>query len=113
MNTLKVMFIASFFCVAIQLFGQGGQRVNLDDPVQVDPGATEFDLNSFSFDKAGQHMVIGFIEVGGDKTMTFEFHGSDMDTRLSQFVNVALERKIIQELQASGDLGPGQVRTGP
>jgi hypothetical protein len=84
-------------------------KITLDTPVQVEAGASEFTLNSFSFDQAGKRITIGFLEVNGDRSLTFSYSGDDFDVAFGLFVNASLENKIITQLQTDGKLGPGVI----
>lgn len=105
MKRLLVLFV--FVLLASGAFAQ--RRINLDTPVQARVGASEFSLNSLSFDIEGKQLIIGFREVGGDRALTFTYSGDDFDTSFSFFVNPALENKIITRLQTDGKLGPGTI----
>jgi hypothetical protein len=76
-------------------------------------GADEFDLNSFSFDISGKQLVIGFREVGGDRSLTFTYSGADFEAAFGFFVDAALEDKIITRLQTDGKLGAGSISGTP
>jgi hypothetical protein len=88
-------------------------KITLDTPVQARAGASEFSLSSFSFDQAGKQLVIGFREVGGDRSLTFTYSGDDFDSAFRSFVDTALENRIIQRLQTDGKLGSGTVTGVP
>ena len=78
------MRLISYSLAIILLVGSllAQQSITLSTPVQARTGASEFELNSFSFDHAGKQMVIGFREVGGDRSMTFTYLGADFDNGL-------------------------------
>ncbi len=115
MKTLKILLIALFFTVSLY-----AQRVNLDTPVHAKPGVSKFHINSFAFDKKGQAVTIGLVEVDnvgveveGGETMTFSYNGAVAVGRIDQFITFAFKRGILQQLQADGKLGSGQVTGGP
>jgi len=96
--------------LSLLISGLYAQRtVTLDTPVQARLGASEFSLNSFSFDRVGKQLIVGFREVGGDRSMTFTYSSDDFDAAFGFFVTPALEQKIITRLQTEGKLGPGAI----
>jgi hypothetical protein len=100
------------------------EDLTLDNPVEVDPGATKFRVTLVHMDWEAQQIILRLREVNAGaivedgKTVSHTYSGTDATSLMVALNKVnlstkSLHRRIIERLQADGVLGTGTISGTP
>ncbi len=118
MLTISILFLA-FGCVA-----QSQEKIVLDVPIQVDAGATEWQVSMVHMDWVATEITIRLLEsaggeyVAGGRQLVVTYRDSDAATLLKTWNTMdlstsSLHKIIMEQLQADGHLTSGTITGTP